>query len=65
MEKIVEVLEVESEKEKFKIFKSFLPPQKFFTPYVSGRVKNFHSENEYIDVETFFWIMNIQKVKTR
>ena len=34
MEKIVEVLEVESVKEMFKTFKSFLPPQKFFAPHV-------------------------------
>ena len=33
MEKIVEVLELEREKEKFKTFKSFLPPQKFFSPH--------------------------------
>ena len=51
-------------RQKFKSSKSFLPPQKFFAPYVSGRVKNFHSENEYIDVGTFYQI-HLQKVKTR
>jgi len=38
MEKIEEVLELESEKEKFKTFKSFLPPQKFFAPHVEIKI---------------------------
>jgi len=44
MEKIIEVLEVESEKEKFKTFKSFLPPQKFFAPKVEMDISETSSD---------------------
>jgi len=54
---------VKKKRNKFKSFKSFLPPQKFFAPYVWGRVKNFHNEKEYIDVGTFYQI-DLERVKT-